>query len=195
MTKIYPKLRWVGFWMQGMGGSDTERDIMPANFVELAAVPKRRVYLVFLCVSAASMILSGQIQLLWRQWRIGQDPGMTAGVVTHLDCPNHGHVDFIFQVESTSFEGREHFVDETPCPALRAGQRIVVYYQRAQPTNNYALVQSEDGSNGAMRAFYTGAATLGAVVFAGPLFLVLIWTLVMKLTMGMRRFFKGEGGL
>jgi hypothetical protein len=54
-------------------------------------------------------------------------------------------------------------------------------YQRAQPTNNYALDESGDGSNGAMKAFYTGVASLGWFVVIGPLFLALIWSLFMKL--------------
>jgi hypothetical protein len=164
-----------------MESSATQGNIMGANFVELAAVPKWRVYLAFLCVCATMAFASGQIQSLWRLWRIALDPETTSGVVTHLECPNHGHVDFIFYVESTAFEGLTHFVDEIPCQALHTGQRIAVYYQRAQPTNNYALDESGNGSNGAMSVFYTGVASLGWFVVIGPLFLVLIWRLFMKL--------------
>jgi hypothetical protein len=163
-----------------------KRNIMSASLVYLAAAPKRQVYLAFLCLLAALTILSGQTQMLWRLWQIAQDPATAAGVVTHLDCANHGHVDFVLRVESASFDGREHFVDGIACPQLRVGQRIAVYYQRAQPANNYALAASEDGGNRAMTAFYTGAAFLGAFVLVGPLFLVMVFSLFTRMALRMQ---------
>jgi hypothetical protein len=41
------------------------------NFVERAAIPKRWVYLAFLCLSVAMGLASGLTQSLCRLWQIG----------------------------------------------------------------------------------------------------------------------------
>jgi hypothetical protein len=150
---------------------------MPVHLADLSTTPKRQVYLAFLCLTAGLAIVSGQVQQLWRLDQIARDPATAAGVVTALDCPNHGDVDYVFRIDGASVAGREHFVDGVACPHLRTGLPIAVYYQRMLPANNYALAAGEDGGNRAMTAFATGAAFLGAFVFIGPLFLVLVWSL------------------
>ncbi len=150
---------------------------MGANSGKLAAVPKWQIYLACIGVSGALMIQTGQIKTLWRLLHILQDPGKTAGVVSHLDCPNHGHIDYVFRIEGASFDGREHLIDGISCPELRTGQRVAVYYQRAQPTNNYAFVEGQDDGNSARRAFYTSLAFFGGLAFVGPLLLMPIWGL------------------
>jgi hypothetical protein len=57
-----------------------------------------------------------------------------------------------------------------------------------QPTNNYALAPSEDSSNSAMTAFYTGAAFLGAYVLIGPLFLTMLWSPIMRMAARIQDF-------
>jgi hypothetical protein len=150
---------------------------MCANLVDLASASKRQLYLQFLYLIVALMLVAGLPQRQWRLWRIAQDPATATGVVTRLDCPNHGHVDFVFRLESASFDGREQSVGGIACRQLFTGQRIAVHYQRAQPANNYARVESEDGGNPVMTEFYTGVLFLGMATLVGPLFLVMLFSL------------------
>jgi hypothetical protein len=148
--------------------------------IDFAAASKKRVYLAFMCMCVVMTTLSGQPQLLWRLWRIAHDQMTATGVVTRLECLNHGHVDYSFRVESTPIEGRQHFVDGISCKELRTGQRIAVIYERATPENNYALTMLADSGNRAMTAFWTGFAFVSASAFLGPMFLVLVWTVFSK---------------
>jgi hypothetical protein len=57
---------------------------------------QKRAYLFFFGLIIVLTLLSGMQQLLWRQWRISAAPVSTIGLVTALDCPNHGQVDYSF---------------------------------------------------------------------------------------------------
>jgi hypothetical protein len=127
-------------------------------------------------VRRATSPKTSTISILWRLWHIAQIPVTATGVVTHLDCSNHGHVDYSFRVDGTPIEGRPHFVDGIACQQLRTGQPIAIYYERAAPENNYALVAGPENGNRAMTAFWTASAILAALAFLGPMFLVLVWT-------------------
>src|SRR5262249_55961822 len=109
--------------------------------------PAKRAYLGFFCLIAALMVLSGQAQILWRLWRISAAAVSATGQVTLLDCPNHGHVDYSFDVSGVSHSGRNHFVDGINCPDIRIGQRVAVYYEAGAPENNFALYPPEAAGN------------------------------------------------
>jgi hypothetical protein len=80
-------------------------------------------------------VLSGMPQLLWR---ISAAPVSTIGLVSALDCPNHGHVDYSFAVDRHSYGARQFFVDGIDCRSFKIGQRIAIVYERAAPENNFA---------------------------------------------------------
>jgi hypothetical protein len=115
-------------------------------------------------------VLSGMLQLLWRQWRISAAPVSTIGLVTALDCPNHGHVDYSFAVDRHSDGARQFFVDGIDCRSLKIGQRIAIVYERAARENNFALYPIEGESNRARSAFLTGLAFISVLIFMLPLF-------------------------
>ena len=91
--------------------------------------------------------------------------------------PNHGHIDYAFEIDGVPRNGRDHFVDGINCPDAKIGQPVAVYYEKGAPENNYALYPAEVVGNRAKAAFFAGAALFGALIFLGPLFLAWLWTL------------------
>jgi len=150
-----------------------------------SSTPKR-VYLFFFGLIITLTLLSGMQQLLWRQWRIGAASVSTIGLVTALDCPNHGHVDYSFAADRQNYSARQFFVDGIDCRSLKIGQRIAVVYERAAPDNNLALYPIEGEGNRARSAFLTGLAFMSAFILIGPLFLSALWSVVSRLTAKIR---------
>jgi hypothetical protein len=140
----------------------------------------RTVYFPFFIVIAL-MTIFGPAQPLWRLWQIGADPVSTLGRVVRLDCPNHGHIDYAFEIDGVAHSGRDHFVDGINCPDAKVGQAIAVYYEKGAPENNYALYPAETTGNRARTAFFTGVAFFGVLILLGPLFLAWLWTLFSRL--------------
>ena len=136
----------------------------------------RSAYFPFFIVIAL-MTIFGPAQPLWRLWKISADPVSTSGHIVRLDCPNHGHIDYAFEIDGVPRNGRDHFVDGINCPDAKIGQAVAVYYEKGAPENNYALYPAEGEGNRAKAAFFAGAALFGALIFLGPLFLAWLWTL------------------
>jgi hypothetical protein len=129
----------------------------------------------------ALMTILGPAQPLWRLWQISADPVSTKGRIVHLDCQNHGHVEYSFDADGVSHNGRNHFIDGINCPDAKVGQAIAVYFEKGAPENNYALYPADTSSNQTRTAFITGAALFGAFILLGPLFLAWLWTLFSRL--------------
>jgi hypothetical protein len=138
-------------------------------------------YLGFFCLIAMLIVASGQAQLFWHLWQISADPVSTTGHVTRLDCSNHGHVDYSFEVDGALHGAGNHFIDGINCREVRIGQPVAIYYAKGAPENNYALYPVEAAGNRTRTAFFTGLAFFGAVLLLGPVFLVWLWNLVLRL--------------
>ena len=141
----------------------------------------RTAYTAFLLV-VGLMVVFGPARPLWRLWWISADPVATNGRVVRLDCSNHGHVDYSFEIDGVAYAAGNHFIDGINCPDVKVGQPVAVYYEKGAPENNYALYPAETVGNRARTAFFTGVAFFGAFVFLGPLFLAWLWTFVSRLT-------------
>jgi hypothetical protein len=141
----------------------------------------RTVYIAFLCLFAVLLVVSGQAQMLWRLGWISADPVATTGRVIGLDCPNHGLVDYAFEIDGVSYDASNHFVDGIDCPNAKIGQPVAVYYERGALDNNYALYPAQTAGNRARNAFFVGAPFYCAFVFLGPLFLTWLWTVFSRL--------------
>jgi hypothetical protein len=141
----------------------------------------KSVYLGFLCVIALLLVSSGQAQLFWHLWQISADPVSTSGRVTRLDCANHGHVEYSFDIGGVSYRPGSRFIDGINCRDIKIGQPVAVYYAKSAPENNYALYPAETSGNRARTAFFTGMAFFGAVVLLGPLFLAWLWAFFLRL--------------
>lgn len=140
----------------------------------------RTLYLPFFIV-VALMTIFGPAQPLWRLWEINADPASAKGRVVRLNCHDHGHVEYSFDADGVSYNGRNHFIDGINCPDAKVGQTIAVYYEKGAPENNYALYPAETSGNQARTAFITGVAFFGAFILIGPLFLAWVWTLFSRL--------------
>lgn len=155
---------------------------------DVAAVSKRRVYLAFLALALGLSIVPGGPkvpQLLWDLWRVASDPATTTGVVTQLDCGNHGHVDYVVRLGSTPIAGRRHNIADANCKELKMRQRVAIYYERAIPQNNFAALRAGEG-NPAKNEFWRGVGTWATFVLLAPLFLVLVWTVFSRVAMATR---------
>jgi hypothetical protein len=172
-----------GSSMLGRAGSgDCDRqDIMRTASIDWTAFPKRRLYLAFACVLGVLSVASGMPQSLWKLRRIAEAPAATPGVVTYRHCADHGHVDYVFKVEGSPIAGAQHLVDGVACNDLHDGQRVTVYYETTDPTNNYALAAGDENGNRAMKAFWAGVAVVASLVLVGPLFLLLVATIFSRL--------------
>lgn len=135
----------------------------------------RNHYFFFVGLTALMTLFAGEPQLLWRLWRISAAPVSTIGFVAALDCPNHGRVDYSFAVDRNTYRGRQPFVQDSECRALKIGQRIGIDYEREMPENNYAFRATEAEGNRARNAFLTGLVFVSASILLGPLFVAMIW--------------------
>ena len=81
------------------------------SIVLRAGSSPKRTHSFFFGLIIVLAVLSGMPQLLWRLWRISAAPVSTIGLVTALDCPNHGHVDYSFAIDRHSYGARQFFVD------------------------------------------------------------------------------------
>jgi Protein of unknown function (DUF3592) len=133
-------------------------------------------------IVVALMTIFGPAQPLWRLWQISADPVSTQGHIVRLDCHNHGHVEYSFDAEGVSRNGRNPFVDGINCPDAKVGQAVAVYYEKSAPENNYALYPAGTSGNRARTALITGVAFFGAFILIGPLFLAWLWRLFSRLT-------------
>jgi hypothetical protein len=140
----------------------------------------RTTYLAFLCVVVLMAGFSAG-PLLWRLWRIGTDPVATPGRVVGIDCPNHGRVDYAFDIDGTSHSGANHLIDGIPCPQFRIGQKVAVYYEKGAPGNNYALYPDGTEGNRVRTALFTGIAFCAGFIALGPPFLAWVWILFSRL--------------
>jgi hypothetical protein len=141
----------------------------------------RTAYFAFLIVAVLGMVFS-QGSVLWALWRISADPVATVGHVIRVYCPDHGHIEYSFEIGDTSHSGRNRFIDGINCPDIKVGQPIAVYYENGAPANNYGLYPAEMTGNRARTAFFTGVAFFGAFILLGPLFLASLWTFASRLT-------------
>jgi len=119
--------------------------------------------------------------MLWRLWRISVDPVSTRGRVVRLDCRNHGHLDYSFDIDGVPHSGSNHSIDGISCPEVRIGQPVAVYYEKGAPENNYGLYPAETAGNRASTAFFTCVAFMCVFIFIGPLFLGGVWIVVSRL--------------
>jgi hypothetical protein len=141
----------------------------------------RTAYLTFLLVAVLGIVFS-QGPVLWALWRISADPVAALGHIVRVYCPDHGHVEYSFEIGGISHTGRNRFIDGINCPDLRVGQPVAVYYENGAPENNYGLYPAEMTGNRARTAFFTGVAFLSAFILLGPFFLAGLWTLASRLT-------------
>jgi hypothetical protein len=139
----------------------------------ILAQPKSRLYVVFLAVCAL-MTASTSGPDMWRLWHVAQAPGATVGVVTGLDCQNHGRVDYTLEVAGVTYPGAAHHVDDAPCQDLRVGERVNVSFELAAPENNFAFAGGSMGGKRAAHEFRKGLIMMIGFVFLGPLWLVLV---------------------
>jgi hypothetical protein len=141
----------------------------------------RSVYLAFFLAALVSTGF-GQGPRFWRLWRISADPVSTSGHVVSLDCPNHGHVDYTFEIDGVSHAASDRFVDGINCSEMKVGQLVAVYYEKGTPRNNYGLYPAEIVGNRAMSALITGLIFFGGFILLGPLFLAGVWAAFSRLT-------------
>jgi hypothetical protein len=143
----------------------------------------RTVYVAFFLAALLSIGVS-QGPRFWRLWRISADPVPTSGRVVSLDCPNHGHVDYTFEIDGVSYAASDRFVDGINCADVKIGQTVAVYYEKGAPRNNYGLYPAEIAGNRATTALVTGLVFFGGFILLGPFFLAWLWTAVSRLTEG-----------
>jgi hypothetical protein len=142
---------------------------------------KTRIYLLFLCIAAGVMTASGVPIQLAHLWRISRAPVAALGTVTGLDCPDHGRVKYTFALNGATIRGASRIVEGAPCRTLRLGDRVNVSYERGDPANNHAFASTDDSESREAREFWTGAIFMGVFVALGPLFLVFVARLLLRL--------------
>src|SRR5215469_5245623 len=87
-------------------------------------IPSFRTVYVGFFLTAAIAIGFSQGPMFWRLWRISADPVSTNGHVVQLDCPNHGHVDYSFEINGVSYRAGNPFIDGINCAEVKMGQAI-----------------------------------------------------------------------
>jgi hypothetical protein len=137
------------------------------------AQPKRRLYVVFFAVCAL-MTAFNMGPDLWRLWRVSQAPSAAVGVITGLDCQNHGRVDYTLAVAGATYPGAAHHVEGAPCQDLRVGERVNVSFELAAPENNFAFTGDDMGGKRAAYEFRKGLVLMTALALLGPLWLMLL---------------------
>lgn len=147
---------------------------MRTSSFDWTMLPGRQLYFAFACILGVLSAASGMLPLVWNLGRIAEAPATAPGVVTYLHCTDHGHVDYVFEVKGSPVAAARPLVDGVACQDLHDGQRITVYYESTDPTNNYAFATGDEDGNRAMKAFWAGAAVVAGLVFVGPLFLLLV---------------------
>jgi hypothetical protein len=86
----------------------------------------------------------GAPQQTWRTWRIYNNTGTTIGLITDLDCNNHGTLSYSFEVDGVRHLGRSpNFHGD--CRELKSGQRVLVHYEEGAPATNLATVDDRRG--------------------------------------------------
>jgi hypothetical protein len=150
----------------------------------LLTLPKTRFYLVFalICATMSASMAPG----LWRLWRISEAPVAALGFVTGLDCPNHGRVDYTFEVAGATLSGASGYVEGADCRSLRVGQRVNVSYERGAPKNNYAFSFDDQRDSRARSAFFASFGSMAWFVFVGPLVLVFLFRLFLRISRRLR---------
>ena len=99
---------------------------------------------VLVAVISLLLIFVGAPQQTWRTWRIYKDTGTTVGVITNLDCNNHGKLSYSFEVDGIHFlGGSPNFHGE--CRKLKNGQRVLIHFEQGAPATNLATIDDRRG--------------------------------------------------
>ena len=141
---------------------------------------KTRIDILFLCIAAGVMTFAGAPFHVVKLWRIAQAPVTAIGTVTLLNCHDHGRLEYAFVLDGQTIPGSSRFVEDANCPTLRLGQRVNVSYERGVPTNNHAFASTDNDEGRETRAFWTATIFLSAFVTLGPLFLVFVARLFLR---------------
>jgi hypothetical protein len=143
----------------------------------------RTIYVAFFLAAVVGVGFS-QGPRFWRLWRISANPVSTSGRVVHLDCPNHGRIDYSFEINGVAYRASSPFIDGINCSDVKIGQPVAVYYEKGAPQNNYGLYPAATAGNRATSALVTGLAFFGGFILLGPLFLAGVWTAFSRPTDG-----------
>ena len=104
---------------------------------------------ILVAIISLLLIFVGAPQQTWRTWRIYKNTGTTIGIITNLDCNNHGKLSYSFDVDGVNYlGGSPNFHGE--CRELKNGQRVLIHFERGAPATNLAAIddqRSRDASN------------------------------------------------
>jgi hypothetical protein len=147
-------------------------------------MPKSKLYVAFACLFLALSTTPGGQQVpqkLLGLWQIAGDEAIATGFITNLDCKNHGHVNYFALVEGKSVGGRWNEAGDISCKELKVGQQIAVYYERAKPTNNFALKSAGDMDRPTKELWQT-LSSWTPFVLIGPLFLTVLASFFLRVS-------------
>lgn len=123
----------------------------------------------------------GAPQQTWRTWRIYENTGTTIGVITDLDCNNHGNLTYSFEVDGIGYLGRRPNFHGN-CRELKNGQRVLIHYEKGAPAINLATVDDRRGRDASSMLRNEIIASLVMFIVLFPMLILAAYWLARKLT-------------
>ena len=128
---------------------------------------------------ALLLIWLGAPQQTWRTWRIYNNTATTVGVITDLDCNNHGHLGYSFEVGGVRYLGRSpNFHGD--CRELKNGQRVLIHYEAGAPATNLATIDDRRGRDASSMLRNEILVSLAIFIVFLPMLILAAWFLARK---------------